>query len=92
MDRQLLVEAQLLIRDVNQYLGPLMMHLSDELLQILLVHLKVLHDHVMSHAVALVVVLPVIIGAGHGLLEVAVHVDTVPRGEGLEMKVGGTYK
>ena len=78
MDSQRLVEAQLFIGDIDQYFGSLMMHLSDQIFKVLLVHLEVLHDHVMSHAVPLVIVLPIVIAPGHGLLEVAVHMDTVP--------------
>ena len=92
VDSELLVEAQPLIWDVNQYLGSLVVHLSDEVFQVLHVHLEVLHHHVMSQSVALVVELPPVKGTSHGLLEVAVHVDTVPRGDQLDMKIGGTYK
>ena len=40
-------------------------------------HLKVFHDHVVSHAISLVIVFPVIHPASLRLLEIAVQVNSI---------------
>lgn len=49
-----------LVRDVSPDFRAMLLHIDDKVLELLLVHLEVLHHHIVTEAVALVKVLPIV--------------------------------
>lgn len=71
-------DAWLAVRNVGQDLWTIAVHIENQVLQLLLMDLKMLHHHVMAQTVALVEELPIIKHVVEVLLSHTIYLDTVP--------------
>jgi len=71
-------DAWLAVRNVGQDLWTIAVHIENQVLQLLLVDLEMLHHHVVAQTVALVKELPIIKHVVEVLLSHAIDLDTVP--------------
>jgi len=81
VDKRKLVHCQLFVRclgwQLSEDLGPIGVHVYNQVFKLLFVHLEVLHAQVVGQAIPLVEVLPIVQVVVGVLLANTVHLDTV---------------